>query len=301
MSVILKNYINSLIDNIDKKNIPLQINLIIDGGAFTAAQTAGCLYYLKEMERLNIIKINKISGCSVGAILGYMYLTDSLEYIPLYYKILVEYARKKVKFKKIVKIIKNHVKKTDYTLVNNRLFISYNDINKLEHIVISEYKSKKEVTDYIVRSAFIPLVFNGELQYKDRYCDGLSPYLFNKSSNPTLFISLISLRDIKYTVYSKNDNDIWEKFFKGLDDIHLFFKNDMKSSKYCSFIEKWTFYDFLIFSLREIITFIIIILVKCSSYIDKNILLYIKNNIYYKRLTNIIVLLTKIMISYNIF
>jgi hypothetical protein len=230
-----------------------------------------------------------------------MYLTDTLDYIPKYYKTLLEYARKKIKFKKVIKVINSHVKKTDYTCANNKLFISYNNIDTIEHVIISEYKSEQELIDYTIRSSFIPLIINGKLRYKEKYCDGFLPYLFNKSSYPTLFISLINRYNIKYTIYCNNDKDIWKKLFNGIDDINLFFKENKNASKYCSFIEKWQIKDFILFRIRELICLIIIIIIKYSNYIPKNIYKFVKNNIYYKRISNIIILLFQNIISYNIF
>ena len=298
---MLKKYIHSLIDNTEKNNIPKDMNLIIDGGAFTGAQTAGCLYYIKELEKLNITKVNKISGCSIGSLLGYMYLTDTLEYIPQYYKILLQYARKKVKFKKVIELIESHVKKTDYTCANNRLFISYNNIDTIENVIISEYKSEQELIDYIIRSSFLPFIINGKLRYKEKYCDGFLPYLFNKSSSSTLFISLINIRNIKHTIYSNNDNNIWNKLFDGVEDINLFFKENKTASKYCSFIEKWQIKDFILFRMRELICLVLIIIIKYSNYLPTNIYKYIKDNIYYKRISSIVILLIQNIISYNIF
>ena len=298
-SNMLKKYIHTLIDNVNKNSVPKHMNLIIDGGAFTGAQTSGCLYYIKRLEALNLTKVEKISGCSIGALLGYMYLTNTLEYIPKYYDILIQYARKKVKFKKILELVENHVKKTDYRTANKRLFISYNNIDNIKHIVVSEYKSEQELIDCIIRSSFVPLMINGKLQYKEKYCDGFLPYLFNKSSAPTLFISLINIRCIKYTIYCNNDIDIWKKLFDGIQDTHLFFKN-RSSSRYCSYIEKWSVTDFILFRIREFICLIIIILIKHTNYLPSNIYKYMKNNIYYKRFVGIFILLIQNIVSYNI-
>ena len=298
---MFKNYIYSLIDNIDQTNIPKNINIIIDGGAFAGGQLTGCLNYIKELERLKLTKVNKISGCSVGALLGYMYLTDTLSYAPRYFNILLSEARKKVQLKKITKLIKLHINNTDYKSVNNKLYISYNNIDTLEHIIISQFNSQKEIIDKLISSSFIPLLFDGKIQYKNKYCDGITPYIFNKSNNSNLFISLVNLYDFKEMIYCKNDVNIWHRQFVGLDDIHCFFKNTNKASKFCSFIEKWKITDFIMFGIRELIHMIIIIILKYYSLIYSYINIYIKDNIFYKRINSFIILLIQRFFSYNIF
>ena len=39
----------------------------------------GSLYYIKELEEQNKITIERVSGCSIGAFLGAMYLLNRLD------------------------------------------------------------------------------------------------------------------------------------------------------------------------------------------------------------------------------
>ena len=48
--MVLLEYIDKLISNIDKNNIPKTIDLILDGGAFNGSYQIGGLLYLKRME-----------------------------------------------------------------------------------------------------------------------------------------------------------------------------------------------------------------------------------------------------------
>ena len=79
---MINNYVNKLIDNLPntfKNNkTPLQIDLILDGGLFNGSYLVGALYFLKEMEKKNYIKINRISSCSIGSIIGFLYFIDYL-------------------------------------------------------------------------------------------------------------------------------------------------------------------------------------------------------------------------------
>lgn len=299
MCEILNCYINSMIDNIDKSTIPKNINLIIDGGAFNCAFSAGCLNYIKQLERMNLTKVDKISGCSVGAILGYMYLTDTLEYLPVYYDHMIKMSRKNLNLKTVHNIIKLHVRSSDYKKVNNKLFITYNNTKTLKHKIISKYNSENEVIESLIKTSYLPFFIDGKLEYKNKYCDGLSPFIFNKTDNNTIFISLIKIPFLKHSIYTNNDRDIWPKFFDGVEDINLFFKNDMNKTKYCSLLDKWNIQDFILFRIREVLSIVIVIVLKYKKYF------YVPNklqeNWILKRISYIFLLTVKNIMSYNIF
>jgi hypothetical protein len=254
MSNLLECYIDSLIHTIEKP-IAKKYNLVIDGGGFNGAFVGGCLYYLYELEKLKLITINKISGCSVGALLGYMYLTNSLEYLPIYYERLLSNYRNYGNLKVLKKIIIEHVKKTDYRLINKKLFITYYNINTRKQHVVSEYNSETKIIKCLIKSTFVPFLINGSLGYKEKknlYCDGFSPFIFNFNRKNTIFISLITFKFLKHSFYTYDDVTIWEKLLDGIKDIHLFFSNGMASTKYCSLINQWSYCNFIKFTFREI-------------------------------------------------
>lgn len=295
----LNNYINSVIENRDKNKFPKKINLIIDGGAFNCAYMGGCLSYIKQLENSNITKVGKISGCSAGALLGLMYLTDTLHYLPIYYSILVEKVRERVQLDKLHKIIKNHVKKEHLSKIDGRLFISYYNITTLQHTVVSNFKSHYEIIDCLIKSSFVPILINGKLEYRQHYCDGMLPYLFTNTKTPNLFISLFTLKDLKYVVYTKNDIDIYNKLFDGINDIDNFFR--FNKGRYCSFIQDWSNKDFIYFRLRELISLFIIILIKYNKVFFSLIPKIIKENNIINNILKIILTLIKDILKYNIF
>jgi len=75
----LNTYINSLIENINENNLPGEIDLVLDSGAFNGVYMMGALFYIKEIERREKIKINRISGASIGSVLGLLFLLDKLD------------------------------------------------------------------------------------------------------------------------------------------------------------------------------------------------------------------------------
>ena len=297
---LLDNYIDSMIENIDINNFPKEINLILDGGGFNGAYTAGCIYYIKKLEKNNISKINYISGCSIGALLGFLYLTDKLEYAPIFYNSLLNKSRNDIIVNNLPKLINDFIKDSDIDKVNNKLFISYYDVDTLKHNVQSTFANREELVDILIRSSYVPYLIDGQLKYKDKYCDGFLPYLFNKSNIKTIFISLVNISNITETIYTKNDKDIWNKLFKGLDDINFFFNNSKyKHSLYCSYLDKWNVIDFILFKFREFFTLCFIIILKYNKIIS-NLPNIIINNIIYIRIKEIIISLIKNIISYNI-
>ena len=80
---MINDYVVKLIDNLpdDIKNVkkPQSIDLVLDGGIFNGSYLVGALYFLKEMEKRNYIKIERISGCRIGSIVAFLYYIDGLE------------------------------------------------------------------------------------------------------------------------------------------------------------------------------------------------------------------------------
>ena len=58
----LKVFINSLIENIPEKNLPEELDLVLDGGAFNGMYMLGGLFYIKELEQREKIKVKRQEG-----------------------------------------------------------------------------------------------------------------------------------------------------------------------------------------------------------------------------------------------
>ena len=63
-----------------------KIDLILEGGAFNGSYMLGILYFLKNMEQKKEFKIERISGVSIGAMLGLIYQLDCLDFSISFYK-----------------------------------------------------------------------------------------------------------------------------------------------------------------------------------------------------------------------
>ena len=104
---LLNIYIKTLIDNINIENIPKEIDIIFDGGAFNGGMGFGIALYLKALEINQTINVRRVSGCSIGSIIALSYLID------LKYDINEVFISTCKNFKKTfnLSVFKNHIKK----------------------------------------------------------------------------------------------------------------------------------------------------------------------------------------------
>jgi hypothetical protein len=243
---MVQEYVNKLIENlpdeIKNRKTPLVIDLVLDGGVFNGSYLVGALCFLKEMEKRKYIKVDRISGCSVGSIIGFLYFIDKLEFMPQLYNVVICDFKKCYNLK-IIKTLKNIL--TDFVpediceRVNKRFFICYNNAIKRKKIVKSTYKNVDEIFNSIIKSCFIPYLIDGNYLYKNKYIDGLNPYIFNKEHNKKiLYLDLLGYDKIFNLINIKNEKTNYHRILSGLLDIHCFFiKNS--STQMCSYVNDW--------------------------------------------------------------
>jgi predicted acylesterase/phospholipase RssA len=102
----LNVFIKSLIENIPNNHIPKNIDLVLDGGAFNGIYMLGSLFYIKELERREKINIKRISGCSIGAVLGLLFLLNKMEISIEISTLAFKCLRKHQHLKKLIMVIK---------------------------------------------------------------------------------------------------------------------------------------------------------------------------------------------------
>ena len=260
ISMIVKTYITSLVENIPFEQFPngkiTEIDLVLDGGAFNGIFMLGALFYIKELEIQYKIKITRISGCSIGAIMGLMYLLNRLDLAMELITISFTNIRKHQDFKKVIR----HVKKQMYSVItdsdvlvcNRRFFLTYFDTAKGKQIVKSKYNSKKEIIDSIVKSLYVPYLIDRNVTDKDGCIDGAFPYMFKRqdSDRKILFINLQGLNKIFKMIYIKNEKNIYPRLMEGLHEMHNFICTGEPTSL-CSYVNEWNIVDILYFRLRE--------------------------------------------------
>ena len=295
------SYIYALTQNLNQKLIPENINVIVDGGAFNGAYAIGTLLYLKQLEKQKLTTINKVSGTSIGAILSFLFITDSLFENINWFETILNDFRSTSNLKKTHEIIKNLVNKNidDVKVLNDKLLITYYDTNQMQQIVTNKYNSKEELIDILTRSSFIPYLTDGNPFYKDIYSDGITPHIFNQdNTNTSIFINLMSFKIIKDSMCTKNEKNIWSRLMIGVVDANNFFTN--KKSDLISSINEWKSYDFLFLRGREILYVLFLFTIKYYISLQYIIPISLSNNKYLLRIIDIIKLLLKDILSFVI-
>ena len=295
----LDTYITSLIDNLDKNSIKKNIDLVLSGGAFNGGYQHGIMLYLSKLEELKLLKIDKISGCSVGALIGTFYLTNNVDkIIPLYNNLLKSFRSNcflTELSKTITYFINNFV--DDVSILNNKLYISYYDMQTINHVVVSTYKTKNDLIECLIKSTYIPYINNGELQYKG-CCDGFTPHIFPKTDKYQLYINLLPLKKITKILYIKNEENIWPRLLYGINDINNFYSKSTSGSEFCKYVNDWSIKDIFVIRLYEIVSLIIVLIINVCLFINNKIPNNFKQNIYFKRLSEIIITLYKELFSH---
>ena len=265
---LLNIYIKTLINNVNIENIPKDIDIIFDGGAFNGGMGFGIAVYLKELEITHNIKVRRVSGCSIGSIIALSYLID------LKYDINDVFISTCKNFKKTfnLSVFKTHVKKIiydnltdDLSSINNKLYITYYDAINYEHIMVCEYENREHLLECLMRSCHIPYITSTVFKYDNKYIDGVAPYIFRDGERDVLFINMVTYKNYRRTLNIKNEQHINERMIIGVNDINNFFT--MGKSDMCSYYENWSYISILILRLRLLIVFIILWIVDILIYI----------------------------------
>jgi hypothetical protein len=295
---MINEYVNKLIENlpdeIKNRKIPEEIDLILDGGVFNGSYHVGALYFLKEMERRKYIKINRISGCSVGAIVAFLYFIDGLDLMTKMYNIISDEFKNKMQLS-CLKEIKTHIEeripKDICKKVHNRLFISYNNIKTGKKNVKFTYKSTDDIINTVIKSSFVPYLIDGNLLYKNKYIDGIVPFIFKERNNKILYLDLYGSDKVSYLFNVKNEKTNYHRILSGLLDIHCFFIKQSNTAM-CSYVNDWNLYyrgfNYLKLLFEKLVLYIIYIIVFIKSKIPEEF----KENIIFKILK---------ILSYDIF
>lgn len=261
---MIQEYVNKLIDNLpnDFKERKIKIDLVLNGGLFNGSYMIGALYFLKEMERRKYIQVERISGASIGSIAGLLYLSDSLDKTAELYNIIFNELKTNHTLKSIHNIQK--YLQFDYTKLNNRLYVSYINIENRKKCCKSIFKSNDDVCEAIVKSAHLPFITDDKLLYKGKYLDGINPYMFKPNpKKKILHLSCLGYDKIFHIFNVKNEKTNYHRLLAGLLDIHSFYIKQSPTPM-CSYVNEWTIIDKtgsnIKFVSEQIIVFVICIL-----------------------------------------
>ena len=281
-----RQYIDTLVKNLNPCNLHLcntnekcinarKIDLVFSSGGFNGMLGFGIGMYLKKVEENNYIKVGRISGSSIGSLLGLWYIMeDNIEYFEDKFIKIMKHFRKTKNLILYQESIRNYVyklfpnEKDDMSKINRRLFISFYDIKKYKKRTVSKYRNREHLIECLLRSSHIPYLTDRNAKYKDRYIDGIVPFIFpqekekeHQSSykNDVLIVNMLTHDKFLGSIVIKNDKNIYKKFITGINDVDQFFTTGQ--SDMCIYQKDLTYKNSLETSIIEIIFFTILFFV----------------------------------------
>ena len=291
---MINQYVEKFIDNLPEelKNSenPIKLDLVLDGGIFNGSYLVGALYFLKEMEKRNYIKICRISGASIGSIVAFIYIIDCLDVLEKLYKKVLTQLHTNYNLNTIInlhKLLDKYIPENVCDKVNNKLYITYNNIQKRTKKLKCVYKNKEEIINTIIKSSYIPFFVDGNMLFENKYIDGVNPYIFKfKNDRKILHLDLFGYDKIKYLINIKNEKTNFHRILSGLLDIHNFFIKQTNTDM-CSYVNEWSLFSKSRILLKTIVekffVYFIYIVVLIQRYIPANI----KDYVLYKILSKI--------------
>jgi len=289
---MIDEYVNRLIENLpdETKNIQ-HIDLVLDGGMFNGSYLVGALHFLKEMERRKYIKIERISGCSIGSVVAFLYYIDALDIMPKLYELVNaefkhKYTLNTLKTLKI--LLQERIPNDICSKINNKLFICYNNVKKRKKIVRSTYKNVDDIINTIIKSCYVPFLIDNNMLYKKKYIDGMNAYIFKKQENrKILHMELFSYDKFIYALNIKNEKNNFHRILSGLLDIHSFFIKK-SNTPMCSFVNDWNIINKFNYRLKIIGENVCLYIIYIIIYLKKFMPEEIKDNLIIKLATKII-------------
>ena len=278
---IITEYINVITKTVDPKY--QEANLILDGGAVNGIVGVGAVLVIKKFEISGLIKIGKISGCSIGSLIGLWYACgcpiSTLNYLSKMfniYKVNKNFRHYKQCVKEIVYSI---LPKEDMYKINNKLFIKYYDVINCNEVVVSIFKNRKHLVKCLLRTAHLPYITSKQFILDNKYIDGIYPYFF-KTPERNLFIQLFSFLDPLNIVYVKNESNILPRVIYGANQAVIFLRTG--KSSVCNIIYSNNYYYRITFYMRLISSITILflieffkVLLRCIPIQSTNTLMYL--------------------------
>ena len=306
---MFEKYITELIRNLPKREIPYNLDIVIEGGAFNGSYVLGILFFLKQMERQNLIKVKRMSGCSIGGLLCFKYLTDDLEESLQEYNLLRDSLYKNYNFKILRKSMDKHLQKLSSSqfkqIQKDKLFLTFHQSQK--QIIKKKYDDKEDLKKSLLKTSHLPILSDGEFYFKDKgvfFLDGLLPYIFKDRTQTLnhyiLYISPNSFSKLKNMFITKNEISIYGRVSEGILDAYSFFFTK-QPSEMCSFVNKWSMGTFISLRIKHLMIVLFLYMVRALSYISQKTLPYLKTNELYNNFEPIIKNICSDIFLYNCF
>jgi len=257
-----------LLENLKNKKLNYELDLVLEGGAMNGAFEIGGLILLKQLEAEKKIKINRISGASVGAFTGLLYLTDRLDSYIYHYKEWRDKFNETVKLdslKTLLMTICSELTSDEFkSLQKNKLFITYYDVKTRKCILKKEYVDKKDLWETVLKSCHLPYLINGEIFYKTEegeYLDGGLPYIFKlqreKLNHRVFYMKLTQADRIGAMFNVAGEENMDGRILEGLLDTYNFLMYGKKTNM-CSFVNNWSFFELIRYNCIDYIYYFLV-------------------------------------------
>ena len=295
MYIMLSQYIDNLIKNIPKRKTPYELDVVLEGGVFNGSYELGILIFLKALEKKNYLKVNRLSGTSIGAVGAFKYLTDKLDTSMQNYERFRNHVRTHFNLNILKQIIDDDIAALTPDMFekikHDVLYINYFDVEKKEQILESIYTSKKHLRDTILKSCHIPFLSDGTCCIQDNgrlLLDGGLPYIFpereRRLNKRILYISISSASKIKTMFNTKNEKTIHGRSLEGILDVYNFLLKEKKTTM-CSFVDTWALQEFMLLRFKHGIITIAVYIIYLLIIIGRWIVpLAEKSELYHKML-----------------
>jgi hypothetical protein len=243
---MINTYVQKLANNLPPPTSLQRLDLVLDGGAFNGSYLVGALYFLKELEARRHARVERISGCSIGSLVGLLYWADALDAMPPLYQLVQTHFRE-TQMLQVLTQLKTHVAPLlppdICARVHKKLYVCYHDIKKQKKIVRHSYKNVDDLLETVLRSCFVPGLVDGSLLYKGRYLDGLNAHLFAPSpGKKVLHMELFGYDKASYSLNIKNEQTNFHRILSGLLDLPSFFIKQ-SSTPMCSYVDEWSLWN----------------------------------------------------------
>ena len=287
-TLLIKEYTKALIQNVDKTHLPKELNLIFDGGVFNCGFASGVALYIKTLEENNLIKINKISGCSAGALIALWYITGCKESGIKYFENMMQSFKETLNFNELQNSLSVFVDELfldaniDISMLDNRLFINYYDTSKNKKKVISKFANKEQLIKCILRACHIPYIIDGNSRCDEHYIDGIVPHIFNDGES--LFIKLLTFNKLSRSFILKSEANIHFRLLSGVSDANDFFTTG--TSDMCCYVSKRGYNDIILLRGREMSAYIVFSMLDSMVFIKNSLSPVITESLMYNGVVN---------------
>ena len=179
--------------------------------------------------------------------------------------------------------------KEDISILNNKFYLTYFDLREKKQIIVKKYKDKQDVIDKILKTIYVPYIFDRNMLDEQQCMDGVFPYVFNERFNDRkiLFIHLQSLSKLKNIIFIKHEQNIFSRLLHGIMDIHDFYQHKQPTDM-CSYVDDWTVFEIIKHRVREFIYMIIVYIMYLNIQIYNSIPDSWRQTIIYTRIIDLL-------------